>query len=187
MTDENQYKESNNNINKNTINSHTNQNKSKYNNDLLSTKEDLSGIEATEESLQNYSLSKEFLKLDLDKIRELIEILEEYCQSCIQKEQMDLANTAKQRVILLKRIEKEKMMSEATIIYSNQRDLVQDKMKEDLDNYLSNSNQEYESLSQKLIPKNKKCLKIRKMKLTNIRKISKKIMKHRNRNHLKFV
>ena len=159
MTDENQYKESNNNINKNTINSHTNQNKSKYNNDLLSTKEDLSGIEATEESLQNYSLSKEFLKLDLDKIRELIEILEEYCQSCIQKEQMDLANTAKQRVILLKRIEKEKMMSEATIIYSNQRDLVQDKMKEDLDNYLSNSNQEYESLSQKLNTQEQEMLK----------------------------
>ena len=126
---------------------------------MLSTKEDLSGIEATEESLQNYSLSKEFLKLDLDKIRELIEILEEYCQSCIQKEQMDLANTAKQRVILLKRIEKEKMMSEATIIYSNQRDLVQDKMKEDLDNYLSNSNQEYESLSQKLNTQEQEMLK----------------------------
>ena len=158
MTDENQYKESNNNINKNTINSHTNKNKSEHINDL-SASEDLSGIEATEETLQNYSLSKEFLKLDLDKIRELIEILEEYCQSCIQKEQIDLANTAKQRVILLKRIEKEKMMIEATIIYSNQRDLVQDKMKEDLDNYLSNSNQEYESLSQKLNTQEQEMLK----------------------------
>ena len=51
------------------------------------------------------------------------------------------------------------MMIEATIIYSNQRDLVQDKMKEDLDNYLSNSNQEYESLSQKLNTQEQEMLK----------------------------
>ena len=111
---------------------------------------DLSNVEANEESLKPYTLTKQFLKLDLDKIRELIEILEEYYLSCVEKEDIISAKTAKQRIILLKRTEKEKMMKEANIIYSNQRELVKEKMKEELDNYLSSSNQEYESITQKL-------------------------------------
>jgi hypothetical protein len=117
---------------------------------MISTKIDLTDIDATEDNLKNYTLSKQFLKLDLDKIRELIEILEEYYLSCVEKEDIISAKTAKQRIILLKRTEKEKMMKEANIIYSNQRELVKEKMKEELDTYLSSSNQEYESITQKL-------------------------------------
>ena len=131
-------------------NNTSNINQSIHNQKIISSKIDLTGIDATEENLKHYTLSKQFLKLDLDKIRELIEILEEYYLSCVEKEDIITAKTAKQRIILLKRIEKEKMMKEANIIYSNQRELVKEKMKEELDNYLSSSNQEYESIIKKL-------------------------------------
>ena len=167
---ENQNKEMSNNNNENNTNTHTNGNPSDLSQVITSSKVDLTQIDATEENLQNYSLSKQFLKLDLDKIRELIEILEEYCQSCIQKEDVNLAKAAKQRIILLKRIEKEKMMTEAKIIYSNQRELVQDKMKEDLENYLSNSNQKYESLSQKLDTQEQEMLKLQEDELNEYKK-----------------
>ena len=146
---ENQFKESNVEENKNMTNSPTNQNNSEFTNNLLSSRVDLLEIEATEDNLKNYSLSKQFLKLDLDKIRELIVILEEYWQSLVKKEDIDLAKTAKQRLILLKKIEKEKMMIEAKIIYSNQLELIQDKMKEDLDAYIINSDVELENLMQR--------------------------------------
>jgi len=131
-------------------NNTSNANNSIHNQSIISSKIDLTGIDATEENLKHYTLSKQFLKLDLDKIRELIEILEEYYLSCVEKEEIITAKTAKQRIILLKRIEKEKMMKEANIIYSNQRELVKEKMKEELDNYLSSSNQEYKSITKKL-------------------------------------
>ena len=107
---------------------------------------DLTNIEASEESLKPYTFTKQFLKLDLDKIRELIELLEEYSLSLVEKEDIDLAKSAKQRLILLKKIEKEKMMIEAKIIYSNQLELVEDKMKEELDTYISNSETEFDNL-----------------------------------------
>ena len=107
---------------------------------------DLADIEASEESLKPYTLTKQFLKLDLDRIRELIEILEEYCISLVEKEDLKLAKAAKQRLILLKKIEKEKMMIEAKIIYSNQLELVEDKMKEELDTYILNSESKFEDL-----------------------------------------
>ena len=110
---------------------------------------DLSDIEANEESLKPYTYTKQFLKLDLDKIRELIVILEDYWMSLVEKEDINLAKTAKQRLILLKKIEKEKMMIEAKIIYSNQIELVEDKMKEELDAYILNSETEYLNLMQR--------------------------------------
>ena len=140
----------NNNLKRNNTYSHSNTNQSIHNQSMISAKIDLTDIDATEDNLKNYTLSKQFLKLDLDKIRELIEILEEYYLSCVEKEDIISAKTAKQRIILLKRTEKEKMMKEANIIYSNQRELVKEKMKEELDTYLSSSNQEYESITQKL-------------------------------------
>ena len=115
---------------------------------ISSTGEDLSNIEASEETMKSYSYPKEFLKLDLEKIREFIEILEEHYQSCLEEEKITLAKATKQRIILLKRLEKEKMKLEANIIYSNQRELIQDKMKEELDNYTNTTNQEYDSLLQ---------------------------------------
>ena len=109
---------------------------------------DLSNIEASEEMMKPFTFPKEFLKIDLDRIREFIEILDEHYQSCLKEDNIILAKSVKQRIILLKRLEKEKMKIEANIIYSNQRELVQDKMQEDLDNYLTTTQQEYESLLQ---------------------------------------
>ena len=87
-----------------------------------SSKIDLSQVDATEETMSQYSYPKEFLKLDLDKIREFIEIIEEYYQNLVEQENMMQAKSAKQRLILLKNLEKEKMKKEAKIIYSNQRE-----------------------------------------------------------------
>ena len=108
--------------------------------------EDLSNLEATEETLKGFTFPKEFLKLDLEKIREFIEILEEHYQSCLKKENISLTKSVRQRIILLKRLEKEKMKIEANIIYSNQRELVQEKMQEELNNYINSTNKELETL-----------------------------------------
>ena len=124
--------------------------KNSDNKSTTSSYADISDIEADEESLKNYTLSKQFLKLDLDKIRELIEIMGDYCQSLVEKDDPNLSKKAKQRLILLKKAEKEKMMREAKIIYSNQLELVEDKMNEDLDIYISNSDAEYDNLIKKL-------------------------------------
>ena len=126
---------------------------------------DLSKLEANEESLKPYTLSKQFLKIDLDKIRDIIEILEEYCFSLVQKDDINLAKIAKQRLILLKKIEKEKMMMEAKIIYSNQLELVEDKMKEDLDTYISNSETEFKNLMERFNEQEKEMDKINKEEL----------------------
>jgi hypothetical protein len=152
-------------------NTNTNTSQSELNQILTSTNIDLSEIEATEENFQNFTLSKQFLKIDLDKIREIIEIMEEHCQNCIEKKDIDSAKKAKQRIILLKKIEKEKMMMEAQIIYSNQRDLVQEKLKEELDNYLSNMDQEYQSLTQSLEKQKKEMDKLHQEELDEFKKI----------------
>ena len=117
-----------------------------HNKKISSIDNDLSDLEANEENMEGFTLPKQFLKLDLDKIREFIEILEEHYQSCLKEENISLAKTVKQRIILLKRLEKEKMKIEANIIYSNQRELVQDKMQEELDNYIKDTNKDYELL-----------------------------------------
>ena len=166
----NENRETNNHKRKNTYTNNTNTNQSESIQVLTSSKVDLSEIEASEENLQNFSLSKQFLKLDLEKIREIIEILEEYCQSCIEKHNANLANKSKQRIILLKRIEKEKMIMEAKIIYSNQRELIQDKMSEDLDNYISNSNQEYEALLERINNQEKDMIKTQEEELNEFKK-----------------
>ena len=117
-----------------------------HNEKANSINEVLSNLEANEESLEGFTFPKEFLKLDLEKIREFIEILEEHYQSCLKNKNISLAKSVKQRIILLKKLEKEKMKLESKIIYSNQRELVQEKMQEELNNYINTTNQEFESL-----------------------------------------
>jgi len=136
----------------------------------LSTKVDLSKVDATEETMSHYAYPKEFLKLDLDKIREFIDILEEHYQNLIEQENMVQAKSAKQRLILLKNLEKEKMRKEATIIYSNQRELVQDKMKEELDNYINNASKEFDSLLQAFESQEVEMLKGQKQEMEDLKK-----------------
>ena len=135
-----------------------------------SSKVDLSKVDATEETMSQYSYPKEFLKLDLDKIREFIEILEEHYQNLVEQENMMLAKSAKQRLILLKNLEKEKMKKEAKIIYSNQRDLVQDKKKEELDNYINTASTEYESLLRAFESQEVEMLKAQQKELEDLKK-----------------
>ena len=128
-------------------------------------KVDLSKIEATEEAMSLYTYPKEFLKLDLDKIREFIEIFEEYYQNLLEQENLILAKSVKQRLILLKNLEKEKMKKEAKIIYSNQRELVQDKMNEELSSYIETTNTEFDSLMQAFESQEVEMLKTQKQEL----------------------
>ena len=134
------------------------------------TKVDLSKVDATEETMSQYTYPKEFLKLDLDKIREFIDILEEHYQNLVEQEDMVQAKSAKQRLILLKNLEKEKMKKEATIIYSNQRELVQDKMKEELDNYINNASKEFDSLLQAFESQEVEMLKGQKQEMDELKK-----------------
>jgi len=122
-------------------------NQKEYNQQHIShPKVDLSKLDANEETMSNYTYPKEFLKLELDKIREFIDILEEHYQTLLDQENISLAKSVKQRLILLKNLEKEKMKKEAKIIYSNQRELVQDKMNEELNSYIETTNTEFDSL-----------------------------------------
>ena len=128
-------------------------------------KVDLSKIDATEEAMSVYTYPKEFLKLDLDKIREFIEIFEEHYQNLLDQEDLSQAKSVKQRLILLKNLEKEKMKKEAKIIYSNQRELVQDKMNEELTAYIENTNNEFNSLIQAFESQEVEMLKTQKQEI----------------------
>ena len=131
---------------------------------------DLSKLDASEESMSSFTYPKEFLKLDLDKIREFIEILEEHYQNMIEQQNIGQAKAAKQRLILLKNLEKEKMKKEAKIIYSNQRELVQDKMKEELDAYNETASKEYDSLIQAFEKHEVELLKAQKQEMEEFKK-----------------
>ena len=135
------------NTNQNEQNNNNNNNiQNEYIQHLSHPKVDLTKLDASEETMSNYTYPKEFLKLELDKIREFIDILEEHYQNLLEQENISLAKSVKQRLILLKNLEKEKMKKEAKIIYSNQRELVQDKMKEELNSYIETTNTEFDSL-----------------------------------------
>ena len=142
-------------------------------------KVDLSKIEATEEAMSLYTYPKEFLKLDLDKIREFIEIFEEYYQNLLDQENLSLAKSVKQRLILLKNLEKEKMKKEAKIIYSNQRELVQDKMDEELSSYIETTNTEFDSLMQAFESQEVEMLKTQKQELDEFKNNFEKIYENK--------
>ena len=131
---------------------------------------DLAKLDATEESMSYYTYPKEFLKLDLQKIREFLDILDEHYQTLIQQKNTSQAKSVKQRLILLKNLEKEKMKKEAKIIYSNQRELIQDKMKEELDNYTNDANKELENLLQVFTQNENEILKAQKLELNEFKK-----------------
>lgn len=111
-------------------------------------KVDLSKLDSSEETMSLYTYPSEFLKLNLDKIREFIEIVEEHYQNMSQQGNISKAKAAKQRLILLRNLEKEKMRKEAKIIYSNQRELILDKMNEELENYIASITEEFNNLLQ---------------------------------------
>ena len=146
---------------------------------VLKPKVDLSKIEATEEAMSLYTYPKEFLKLDLDKIREFIEIFEEYYQNLLDQENLSLAKSVKQRLILLKNLEKEKMKKEAKIIYSNQRELVQDKMDEELSSYIETTNTEFDSLMQAFESQEVEMLKTQKQELDEFKNNFEKIYENK--------
>ena len=70
--------------------------------EISEQKVDPTKLETTEETMSLYTYPKEFLKLDLDKIREFIDILEEYYQKLLEQENIQQAKSAKMRLILLK-------------------------------------------------------------------------------------
>ena len=133
--------------------------------DTFHSKVDFKQLNANEESLSSYTYPKEFLKLDLEKIREFIDILEEHYENLVEKEKISEAKLVKQRLILLKNIEKEKMKKEANIIYTNQRELVEDKMNEELNTYLEKTNTEYNSLLQAFESQDNEMIKTQKNEL----------------------
>ena len=131
---------------------------------------DLTKLDASEESLSSYTYPKEFLKLDLDKIRDFIEILEEHYQNMVEQQNISEAKAVKQRLILLRNLEKEKMKQEAKIIYSNQRELVEDKMKEEIDNYVETATKEFEPLLQSFEKNEIELLKTQKQEMEEFKK-----------------
>ena len=162
----------------NNINNNTNYNQTPQNEVIQLAprpKVDLSKLDASEETMSLYTYPKEFLKLDLDKIREFIDILEEHYKNLYEQENLSSAKAVKQRLILLKNLEKEKMKKEAKIIYSNQRELVQDKMNEELNSYIETTNSEFDSLLQAFESQEVEMLKTQKQELDEYRNNFEKI------------
>ena len=138
--------------------------------EISEQKVDPTKLETTEETMSLYTYPKEFLKLDLDKIREFIDILEEYYQKLLEQENIQQAKSAKMRLILLKNLEKEKMKKEAKIIYSNQCDLVEDKMNEELNAYKETTDSEFNSLLKAFESQDVEMLKSQNEELEEFRK-----------------
>ena len=138
--------------------------------EISEQKVDPTKLEATEETMSLYTYPKEFLKLDLDKIREFIDILEQYYQKLLEQENIQQAKSAKMRLILLKNLEKEKMKKEAKIIYSNQCDLVEDKMNEELNAYKETTDSEFNSLLKAFESQDVEMLKSQNEELEEFRK-----------------
>ena len=166
----------------NNINTNNNQNFQNENENIQIAprpKVDLSKLDASEETMSLYTYPKEFLKLDLDKIREFIDILDEHYKNLLEQENLSSAKAVKQRLILLKNLEKEKMKKEAKIIYSNQRELVQDKMNEELNTYIETTNIEFDSLLQAFESQEVEMLKTQKQELDEFRKNFEKIYENK--------
>ena len=142
----------------------------KFNKKSMLHKTDLSKLDASEDTMSYYTYPKEFLKLNLDKIREFIEILEEHYQNVAVQDNISEAKAVKQRLILLKNLEKEKMKKEAKIIYSNQRELVENKMKEELDKFLDSSTKEFNSLIAVFENQEVELLKAQKQEMNELKK-----------------
>ncbi len=142
----------------------------KFNKKSMLHKTDLSKLDASEDTMSYYTYPKEFLKLNLDKIREFIEILEEHYQNVAVQDNISEAKAVKQRLILLKNVEKEKMKKEAKIIYSNQRELVENKMKEELDKFLDSSTKEFNSLIAVFENQEVELLKAQKQEMNELKK-----------------
>ena len=166
--------------NEQNINETNNNNTQEYLEHIPHPKVDLTKLDASEETMSKYTYPKEFLKLELDKIREFIDILEEHYQNLIEQENMALAKSVKQRLILLKNLEKEKMKKEAKIIYSNQRELVQDKMLEELNSYIEITNNEYDSLLQAFESQEVEMLKTQKQELDEFKNNFEKMYENKN-------
>ena len=159
-----------------------NNNLSSHNNSIKSTlhpKVDLSKLDSSEETMSLYTYPKEFLKLDLDKIREFIDILEEHYKNLLDQNNITMAKSAKQRLILLKNLEKEKMKKEAKIIYSNQRELVQDKLTEELTAYIEKTDTEYNSLLEAFESQEVEMLKTQKKELDEFKNNFEKIYENK--------
>ena len=168
------------NTNPNEQNTNNNNNtQNEYIQHIPHPKVDLTKLDASEETMSNYTYPKEFLKLELDKIREFIDILEEHYQNLLEQENISLAKSVKQRLILLKNLEKEKMKKEAKIIYSNQRELVQDKMNEELDGYIETTKTEFDSLLHAFESQEVEMLKTQKQELDEFRNNFEKVFENK--------
>ena len=113
------------------------------------------------------SLSKSFEKLDLDKIREYIDVLTEHYKTLLASKNIREAQKAEQRINLLKEIEKQKLKTQANVIYNNQQDLIKVKLEEELRNYTVNSDKEYEKLIADLDNQEKEIEKEEDLKIKN--------------------
>ena len=113
------------------------------------------------------SLPKSFEKLDLEKIRECIEVLSEHYKTLLISKNIHEAQKAEQRINLLKEIEKQKLKTQANIIYTNQQDLVKEKLEEELTNYIINSDKEYKKLLTELENQEKEIEKQEELKIKN--------------------
>ena len=94
----------------------------------------------------NIELTPDLIQLDLEKIRECIQILEEYRKKCVNEENFPKAKEALERINQFKKIEEEKMKIEAEKIYKNQKEVVEQKQHSELENFNKNMDEAYNKL-----------------------------------------
>ena len=98
----------------------------------------------------NIELTPDLIQLDLEKIRECIQILEEYRKKCVNEENFPKAKEALERINQFKKIEEEKMKIEAEKIYKNQKEIVEQKQNNELEIFNQKMDEAYKKLNKEL-------------------------------------
>ena len=116
----------------------------------MSKKEEKQTISSENIKSGNIELTPDLIQLDLEKIRECIQILEEYRKKCVNEENFPKAKEALERINQFKKIEEEKMKIEAEKIYKNQKEIVEQKQNNELEIFNQKMDEAYKKLNKEL-------------------------------------
>ena len=113
-------------------------------------------------------LNRDLSNLDIEKIRECLEILEENREKCVKEENFCEAKKILEKIEYFKKMEEEKIEIEAKKIYENQKEIIRLKEKEEIIIFNEKMNEEDNILNKELNEQESKILERHQNELLNI-------------------
>ena len=113
-------------------------------------------------------LNRDLSNLDIEKIRECLEILEENREKCVKEENFCEAKKISEKIEYFKKMEEEKIEIEAKKIYENQKEIIRLKEKEEIIIFNEKMNEEDNILNKELNEQESKILERHQNELLNI-------------------